>query len=381
MKRFLSSLIALAFSATAALALSQSTAPPKFGIPWSASAGVPYINSIPVPSQIGIQNCRASLTDGFPPLTFTPAGAGGCPPFGADWNGILKQITQWSQWQAAGGPVFYDSAFVTANGGYPSGATIMSAIVPGDMWMSTADNNTTNPDAGGAGWVQAPGQIPIGTPVQSLYTTVPTGYVSANGLTIGDASSNGTNRANSDTQLLFSVVWNGCPNAQCPIFTSTGAVSTRGVSAAADYAAHKALAVQNMNGTGLIGADSQNGSTSTNLAGVPVTSGSTTAPGSIVGENLHTLTATQIPSITSTNSGITLTNGSPAVFVTTGTSGLGGNTSIQGSTQGSNAQLTSQQISTAVTVAAQGISISNNTGGQSHNVVERSIVAYWNLKL
>src|ERR1700733_10951473 len=97
----------------------QSSSPPKFPIPWAASAGIPYIRSIPVPSQIGLQNGAASLTTGFPPLTFTPAGAGGPPPFGEDFNGILKQITQWSQWQAAGGPIFYDSAFATAIGGYP----------------------------------------------------------------------------------------------------------------------------------------------------------------------------------------------------------------------------------------------------------------------
>jgi len=148
MKRFISSLLLLALSESSALALSDSAAPPKFGIPWAASAGVPYINSIPVPSQIGIVNCRASLTDGWPPLTFTPAGAGGCPPFGADFNGILKQITQWSQWQAAGGPVFYDSTFATASGGYPSGAIISSAITPGTQWMSTADKQYDQPRCG-----------------------------------------------------------------------------------------------------------------------------------------------------------------------------------------------------------------------------------------
>jgi len=55
----------------------------------------------PQASQIGITNCAASLTDGFPPLTFVPVAQGGCPPFGSDFNGILRQITQWSQWMQA----------------------------------------------------------------------------------------------------------------------------------------------------------------------------------------------------------------------------------------------------------------------------------------
>ena len=115
MKRSLLFFLAI-FSCGPAWAITQSSAPPKFNIPWGNSAGVPYIRSIPQGSQIGITNCAASLTDGFPPLSFTPPGAGGCPPFGADFNGILQQITQWSRWYSAGGPIFYDSAFAGFRG-------------------------------------------------------------------------------------------------------------------------------------------------------------------------------------------------------------------------------------------------------------------------
>ena len=291
-------LVALLLLPSAALALSQSSIPPKFPLVWGSSAGSAYIRSIPQNSQIGITNCAASLTDGFPPLTFVPAAAGGCPPFGADFNGILRQLSQWNQWQSAGGPVFYDSGFASSIGGYPKAAILMSSVTPGTLWMSTADNNTTNPDTGGSNWVQAPGQVPIGTPVQTLSTTVQSGYVSANAKTIGNGSSNATNRANADTFFLFVYVWNNCPNAQCPIYTSSGSASTRGGSCTyatcADYAANKAIAVWNMNGTALMGADSQNGSTSTLLASVPITSGNSTTPGSILGENLHTLTVGEL---------------------------------------------------------------------------------------
>lgn len=152
MMTLLRALVALVLTATSAAAMNQSSVPPKFPIPWAASAGAAYSRSIPQNSQIGIQNCAASLTDGFPPLTFVPSVAGGCPPFGADFNGILKQLSQWGQWQAAGSPTVYDSAFGAQIGGYPKGATISSATTAGCYWISQVDSNGSNPETGGANW-------------------------------------------------------------------------------------------------------------------------------------------------------------------------------------------------------------------------------------
>lgn len=126
--------------------------PARFNIPFADAAGPGYIRPVPQASQIGIEDGAASLTDGFPPDTFTPVTAGGVPPFGQDFNGLLYQITAWNQWQAAGGPVRWDSTFSTAIGGYPQGATVMSAAVVGLFWLSLVDNNTSNPDTGGANW-------------------------------------------------------------------------------------------------------------------------------------------------------------------------------------------------------------------------------------
>lgn len=141
--------------------------PPKFSIPWGNSAGASYITyPTPQASQIGITNCAASLTDGFPPLTFTPASGGGCPPFGQNFNGILKQITLWSQWQSAGGPIFYDSGFSASIGGYPKQALLSNASTPGCFWQSSVDNNTSDPDAAGANWLAlCPGTIAVGQPI------------------------------------------------------------------------------------------------------------------------------------------------------------------------------------------------------------------------
>lgn len=126
--------------------------PSKIPLPFAYAAGSSYKNTIPTASQIGITNGKASLTDGFPPLTFQAISSGGVPPFGADFNGILNEITAIQQWQEAGGMFVYDSAFSTAIGGYPKGA-ILQAAAFGGLWQSTVENNTNNPDTGGAGWI------------------------------------------------------------------------------------------------------------------------------------------------------------------------------------------------------------------------------------
>jgi hypothetical protein len=110
-------------------------------------------NTIPEASQITVTPGAASLNDGFPPLTFTPIAAGGVPPSGADFNGVLNLITQTIRWKHAGGMFAYNSAFANDPnvGGYPKGA-LLAKVANNGFWMSTVDNNVTNPDTGGAGW-------------------------------------------------------------------------------------------------------------------------------------------------------------------------------------------------------------------------------------
>lgn len=109
-------------------------------------------NTIPTASQIGINAGAASLTDGFPPLTFTPLSAGGVPPSGADFNGILNLLSANTRWDNAGGFYVYDSAFSTSIGGYPKNA-LLAKLAGDGFWLSTADNNTADPDTGGANWI------------------------------------------------------------------------------------------------------------------------------------------------------------------------------------------------------------------------------------
>lgn len=126
--------------------------PTKFPIPFAASAGGGFIRPIPVASQISITAGAASLTDGFVPVNFQPIGAGGTPPFGQDMNGLMNQVTKWQQWQGAGGVPVFDPTYVTQISGYPQGATLASTT-PGQFWLNTVDDNITNPDVSGVGWV------------------------------------------------------------------------------------------------------------------------------------------------------------------------------------------------------------------------------------
>lgn len=373
MKKFAVFLLTMLITGPAS-AIVQSSSPPKFNIPWGNGAGVPYIRSIPQSSQIGITNCAASLTDGFPPLSFTPPGAGGCPPFGADFNGIFKQITQWSQWYSAGGPIFYDSAFAgSASNGYPNGAIVQSTIVPGDFWLSTADNNTTNPDTGGAGWVPLPSAYQTGSIAWTWTTSVPSGWVLAGPSTsIGNASS-GATLASSTTQFLFTMLWNNCSNSLCAV--SGG----RGANPAADYAANKTIQVLNLAGTMVVGNDLfQN-----ILSGVPTISGGGIETNtSIIGEVFHTLTAGQLPAHTHSYSGTTSSENvghthTYNVVTFSNITGGGAFPAGDGTTPASTSQESAQHQHTF-----SGTTDSCGTcSGSAANNTPRAMVGYWMIKL
>lgn len=91
--------------------------------------------------------------------------------------------------------------------------------------------------------------------VLSAKTTAPAGTVVPNGGTIGSASSGATTRANADTSDLFSLLWSVTNNTDYPIQDSAGAATTRGASAAADFAANKRFPLPNVqDGDALIAA-------------------------------------------------------------------------------------------------------------------------------
>lgn len=129
--------------------MQSSDVPSKSAKVFGQSATGTYIRTVP---QTTADPAAASFDIGFPPQTFTDEGAGGTPPDGRDFNGILNFLTAWARWQSAGAPIAYDPTFQASIGGYPTGAVVASAVTLGIFWISTVENNTTNPDAGGAGW-------------------------------------------------------------------------------------------------------------------------------------------------------------------------------------------------------------------------------------
>jgi len=349
--------------------------PPKFPKVWGLNAGGPFIRPIPVDSQIGVNPGFASLNDGFPPLTMTPIAAGGIPPFGQDVNGILNQITQVQQWQQAGGSWQFDPNFATAIGGYPLGAVLNSKVVLGREWMSTVDNNMTDPDsASAANWMPPPGQPPVGTPAPSFSPVVPAGYVAANALRFGNVNS-GSNNQSPSNLLLFRFVWQNFSNAQCPLFNDAGQAIPRGANPDADWNANNQLTLPDLRCASLIGVDGMGAGGTGLLNSVPVAAGNITTPGSILGENLHQLSVNELASHVHGNSlndpthshstnATVFQNQAPTEVQTTFT------VQFNFTTATINPNFTGMSINNA----AQG-------GNGSHNTVHRSMTVYWNLAL
>jgi len=146
-----------------------------FAVNAAPSGGYGGKRTVPVPSQIGITPGAASFNDGFPPTTMTPITGGGVVMSGLDMNGALNQISAPVVWNNAGASFLYDSAFSSAVGGYPKGARLIAASGLG-FWISTVDNNITNPDTGGAGWVlQSAGIAQVASVYASAQQTLVSG--------------------------------------------------------------------------------------------------------------------------------------------------------------------------------------------------------------
>jgi len=140
--------------------------PPLLLQAFAKNAASQYIqNPIPVST---VDTDRASLDLGFPPLTMTEIFAGGKPPWGQDMNGILYMLSADTAARQAGQTPVYNSTLASAMGGYATGAVVSMADGSG-LWFNLTNGNTTDPDAGGAGWV----------PLHSY------GYTTVSGLTGG----------------------------------------------------------------------------------------------------------------------------------------------------------------------------------------------------
>jgi hypothetical protein len=130
-----------------------------------------------------------------------------------------------------------------------------------------------------------------------------TGWVRANGRTIGSAASGATERASADTDELFVFLWNNFSNSLCAV--SSG----RGANAAADFAANKTIATLDMRDKGAFGL-SDMGNTSTGLL--------STTGGATGGATTVTLAQTNLPTVNFTHS-LTAATHTHAISGTTST--------------------------------------------------------------
>lgn len=83
---------------------------------------------------------NAAYDSGFPPVTMTPISAGGIPPHGKDFNGLMHDITAAIRYVQAGGLYTYNADF--------------AGVSTTAVWLNTIDDNLTDPEgADSAGWV------------------------------------------------------------------------------------------------------------------------------------------------------------------------------------------------------------------------------------
>lgn len=138
------------------------TRPSNYPLPF-ASSGTK--NTIPTAAT---GTGKASFTEGFPAVTMLPLTAGGIPPEGKDFNGILFDITSHTIWVNAGGQYQFDAAISTAIGGYPAGMVLQSNDGLA-AYVSAVDNNTTDfnatPASIGTLWLKWAGNSSAGVTI------------------------------------------------------------------------------------------------------------------------------------------------------------------------------------------------------------------------
>lgn len=173
--------------------------------------------------------------------------------------------------------------------------TVQEEIVGVIAGASIALNRNSNGQLLAAIQALVAGVMPTGSRIGFTGQTAPAGWVMGSGRTIGDGTSNATERANGDTQALFTLLWNDYTDAELPVTTSGGGASTRGGSAAADFAAHKRMTLPDYRGRTAVGKGDMGGADAAR-----VTVAGTGVDGTVLGDSggaqTHTLTVAELPS-------------------------------------------------------------------------------------
>lgn len=136
------------------------------------------------------------------------------------------------------------------------------------------------------------GDLDTGDIIFSPKTGARTNFVRLNGRTIGSAGSGASERANADTEDLYSFYWSTFSDTLAPV---TGG---RGISAAADFAANKPLQLLNGRNAAMFGLSDMGNSSSGAFTSLTFTVGDETTAGSILGAATRTLVEANLPAIT-----------------------------------------------------------------------------------
>jgi len=223
---------------------------------------------------------------------------------------------------------------------------------------------------GGGGSPVDPTTVLTTGDIKIAYNTgVYSGFVRANGRTIGSSTSGATERANADCLALFTFLY----GADANLAVSGG----RGASAAADWAANKTIALPDFRGRALAGLDDM-GSTAAGRLTSTYFGTSAIVLGASGGAESQTLTTAQLPAHSHAN---TLTDPGHSHPIKAGSSGGGTDHVTQGDFGGSsNLPL---GPTGPVGVNTTGITINNvNAGGGSpHPIVPPTMLATIYIKL
>lgn len=217
---------------------------------------------------------------------------------------------------------------------------------------------------GGGATVDATAILSTGDMKLVYNTGALSGFVRANGRTIGNAASGATERANADTSSLFSFLYAADTN-----LTVSGG---RGASAAADYAANKTITLPDCRNRLIAGLGDMGNSDAALLTSSYFGATGTTL-GAVGGSESNTLTRAKLPTgITSTVT--TSSDSSGVVFA-------GGGTAVFSFDSGSQPGVLLQPGASAGVATSTGTATSNNTSGEAHANVQPTILMTIYIKL
>ncbi|WP_368870074.1 gp53-like domain-containing protein [Proteus mirabilis] len=100
-------------------------------------------NVIPEKYETSMESNQATWDQGFGQITMLPVSAGGLPPKGQDFNGILNQISETLVHISKGGVFKFSADYAVAINGYPKGAILQSEDEK-KYYQSLIDNNKVN---------------------------------------------------------------------------------------------------------------------------------------------------------------------------------------------------------------------------------------------